>query len=394
MDEGCSMPSENAEHDRGPARKPNLPLGLLGMLALIVVVESLVMGHDHDLTTLIAGNWRIEGQAPARVASRNEILCFGDSMVKFGIQPRVLQARVRKSAYNFALYCGAAPSSYFLLRRSIDSGARPAAVIVDFQPELLMCDSMSILSRVYPEMLSFAETVELCRDARDTNRLAEFLIAKALPTARKRHEIRASVLAVINGESVSIKEKLLAARRNWQINKGAEVLPVNPYFQGVVPDSGAYPAMFWTPWKANRLNDLYLGRFLELAASRDLPVFWVIQPNVNEVDVRREKLGYNAQYEAYVRAYLEKYPNLVVIDGRHVNYPHQVFTDPVHLDRHGATAYSLGVADVLRSRLVDHQPGPRWVALPDHRFEADAIGLEDNAQSSLALGSERARNRR
>ena len=389
------MPSENPPiDDRGRAKGARWPTGLLGMLVLVVGVESSLMGHDYDFTTLIASNWRIEGRAPARVAARNEILCFGDSMVKFGVQPRVLGARVGKSSYNFALYCGSAASSYYMLERSFASGAKPAAVVVDFQPELLMGDSMRILSRVYPELLTFRELTELCWEAHDPGRFAEFLVAKVLPSARKRYEIRASVLAAVKGESASVKEGLLAARRNWKLNKGAEVLAKNPHYRGEVPEDGAYPAMFWTPWHANKLNDLYLRHFLRLAASRDVPVFWVLQPNAAEVDLRREKVGYNAQYEAYVRGYLEKFPNLVVVDGRHVNYPHQVFTDPVHLDRNGATAYSLGIAEVLRAHLVDHAPGPRWAPLPDHRFESDVIPLEDNLESRVALQAEREKLRR
>ena len=389
------MPSENpptnAVHSRGESK---LPAGLLGMLVLIVGVESFFMGRDYDFTTLIASNWRIEGRAPSKFAAKNEILCFGDSMVKFGVQPRILKDRVGKSSYNFALYCGSAPSSYYMLERSFRSGARPSAVLVDFQPELLMGDSMRILSRVYPELLTCREIAELCWEARDSNRFAEFLVAKFLPSARKRYEIRASVLAAVKGESASVKDGLLARRRNWKINKGAEVLPKNPYYRGEIPELGAYPAMFWTPWYADKLNDLYLRCFLRLAASHQVPVFWVLQPNAAEVDLRREKVGYNAQYEAYVRGYMKKFPNLVVVDGRHVNYPYQVFTDPVHLDRNGATAYSMGIADVLRSHLVEHKSVPRWVPLPDHREENNAIALEDNLESLVALKAEQEKVRR
>lgn len=384
-------PTRLADH---PGRTTRVPMGLIGMLALIVGVESFLIRRDYDFTTLLASNWRIEGRAPAKVASKHEILCFGDSMVKFGVQPRVLGARVGKSSYNFALYCGSAPSSYYMLERAFRSGAKPAALVVDFQPELLMGDSMRILSRVYPELLTCREIAELCWEAKDPGRFAEFLVARLLPSARKRFEIRASIAAAIKGESASVKDGILAARRNWKLNKGAEVLPKNPHYRGEIPDLGAYPAMFWTPWYADKLNDLYVRCFLRLAASRKVPVFWVLQPNAAEVDLRREKVGYNAQYEAYVRSYLRKFPNLFVIDGRHVNYPYQVFTDPVHLDRNGATAYSLGIADVLRAHLVDHGPGPRWVPLPDHRDEGNAIALEDNLESHVVLKAEREKVRR
>ncbi len=306
-------------------------------------------------------------------------------MVKIGVQPRVIRRKVGKSAYNFALYCGSAPATYTMFRRAIDGGARPAAVVVDFQPELLMGDPMKLLNRVFPELLTARETFQLCRDARDAARFAEFTVASILPSARKRFEVRAAVVAAIRGESASVRDKLLAARRNWKVHNGAEVLPKNPHYRGEVPEAGAYPSMFWVPWRPNELNRLYLEKFLDLAASRKIPVFWTLQPNAAEVDARREKVGYNAQFGAFVRHYLAKYPNLIVVDGRHVNYPHQVFTDPVHLDRHGAVAFSLGLADILRARLVDRTEGPRWVALPDHRGEINSIALEDHDESAIAL---------
>jgi len=380
------MPSDRESTDPRPVRR--VPLGLLGMLALIVGVESFVMRHDYDLTTLVASNWQIEGQAPGRHAARNDILCFGDSMVKFGIQPRILGGVLGKPTYNFALYCGPPQASYYMLARSFDAGAKPAAVVVDFQPELLMGDAMKLTSRTFPELLGFRELVDLCWHARDSDRLGEFVIAKILPSSRKRYEIRAGLMAAIKGESASIKDKVLAAKRNWKLNKGAEVLAKNPYYHGEVPEFGAYPAMFWMPWKPNPLSVTYLERFLDLAAAHKVPVFWVLQPNANEVDLKREKVGYNAQYDNFVRSYQDRFTNLVVIDGRHVNYPYQYFTDPVHLDRNGGTAYSFGVADVMKPYLEGTTIARRWFNLPDYRSRAEEVPLEDTTQSALAIRAE------
>jgi hypothetical protein len=370
------------------------PLGLIGMLGLIVAVESFLMVHDLDFTTLVASNWRIEGEAPAKFAARNEILLYGDSMVKFGIQPKILGTKLGKQAYNFALYCGSAPSSYFMLKRSFDAGAKPLAIIVDFQPELIMGDSLDVRSRVYPELLSFAELAELCWNAKNSNRFAEFVVCKILPSARKRYEIQASFQAAVKGQTDSVKDRMIAAERNWRVNRGAEVLSKNPYFNGDVPTTGAYPAMFWTPWRVDSLNAHYIDKFLKLARSHNVTVFWVMQPNAPEVDAHRERVGYNAQYEAYARKCIARFANLVVIDGRHINLPPQVFTDPVHLDKDGATACSLGVAEVLRNHLFDPKNQPRWVALPDHRNEMRTIPLEDTIESSLAIKAEEAKLRR
>ena len=402
------MPSESEPTPPRTARR--FPLGLLGMIALIVGVESFVMRHDDDLTTLVATNWELEGRAPARQAAKHEILCFGDSMVKFGIQPRILSGVLGRSTYNHALYCGPPQSSYYMLARALDAGAKPEAIVVDFQPELLMGDAMTLTSRVFPELLGFRELLDLCWQARlqefrdphyaevrglkglpASDRLAEFAIARLLPSARKRYEIRAAIVAAIGGQSVSAREKLIAVKRNWKLNSGAEVLPKNPHYHGDVPEAGAYPAMFWTPWKANPLSEVYLERFLALAADRKIPVFWLLQPNANAVDLKREQVGYNAQYEAFVRRCQDRYVNLVVVDGRHVNYPGEYFTDPVHLDKNGAGAYSFGVAEVMKSYLDGTTVASRWFPLPDRRGRSEELPLEDSTQSAIAIKADEAK---
>ena len=348
------------------------------------------MRHDLDLTTLVATNWQVAEREPARFAGRANIACFGDSMVKFGVQPRVLGGSLGVTVHNFALYCGPPATSFYQLQRAFAAGARPAAVLVDFQPEILMCDAMKVTGRTFPEILGVRELFDLCWTAHDFNHFGEFLVARYLPSARKRFEIRAALTGAASGQSVAIRERLVAAQRNWEVNDGAEVLPKNPYFDGKVPELGAFPSMFWTPWKANKVNVTYLERFLNLAARHNVPVFWLLQPNATEVIQRRDRSGYSAQYDYFVRGYQEHYPQLFVIDGRQVGYPTSYFTDPVHLDRSGATAYSLGIADALRPFLTSGQRPPRWQLLPDRRNRADEVALEDWHQSAAIFQAARA----
>ena len=63
---------------------------------------------------------------------------FGDSLVKHGILPEVLEARLGAPAYNLALPASTAPAQYYLLRRGSPCGAAPRAIVVnDIAPGLL-----------------------------------------------------------------------------------------------------------------------------------------------------------------------------------------------------------------------------------------------------------------
>ncbi|HEV3120959.1 MAG TPA: hypothetical protein VGY53_03615, partial [Isosphaeraceae bacterium] len=79
-----------------------LPLGFLGFLCLIFCVEVYLTIREPDLIKGHLIDWRLTGRSVAREAPGCEVLCFGDSLVKYGIAPRVIEKRTGKRAYNFA----------------------------------------------------------------------------------------------------------------------------------------------------------------------------------------------------------------------------------------------------------------------------------------------------
>jgi hypothetical protein len=70
-----------------------LPWGFLGMLGLVVAIEFTLAGHDLDFTAVWHWDWRIIGKAatkPDKVCGK-DVLIFGDSMIKFGVMPKILK---------------------------------------------------------------------------------------------------------------------------------------------------------------------------------------------------------------------------------------------------------------------------------------------------------------
>ena len=117
------------------------PLGLIGTLALIGAVERFraPRAHASRPTRRVEMSWQDAQRAAAGAEGRSDVLCLGDSRIKLGLLPRVLEDRLGVSAYNLGILGGQAPASYFLLRKVLERGIRPrdSRRLLREPPELL-----------------------------------------------------------------------------------------------------------------------------------------------------------------------------------------------------------------------------------------------------------------
>ena len=124
---------------------------------------------------------------------------------------------------------------------------------------------------------------------------------------------------------------------------------------GTRPSTATSPAR-WprascpSPGRATRSTRSTSDRILDLAAARGITVYWLIPPFSPELQARREQKGLDS-YTRFARAFLDRYPNLVVLDAQRSGYGASVFLDPAHLDRQGACTLSADVGDLLRARV-------------------------------------------
>ena len=364
------------------ARRGRSPAGLLGMLALVLAGELYVAHRPGDFLLYEGGEWGGSGRSARGRAVGCDVLCFGDSQVKLGMQPRVLEALLGRRAYNLAVSGGPPAASYFLLRRALAAGARPAAVVVDFHPHLLQVGPR-FLARYWPELVTTGEALELARAGRDAGLFAEVMLDRLVPSLRGRDQVRANVIAALRGEVSDRTARLHPLWRNWWVNRGAGVVSKNPAFTGDVGDR--FPEVYPDRWPLDPSATSFVRRFLRLAASRDIPVVWLIPPFCPEIEARRDHKGLSAQYDRFARAVQAQFPGVIVADARRSGYGAGVFFDPVHLDRQGAVALSAGVAEVVAGVLAGRRPASRWVELPRYRDRSAEFPLEDLTQTWLAL---------
>jgi hypothetical protein len=349
--------------------RAGLPSGLLGMVALVVIVEAAILGLRSDIATPWADDWRLSAEAASTKATEAEILCFGDSLVKYGVLPNVIEARSGLKVYNLATSGGTMASSFFLFRQAIEAGAKPKAVVFDVAALMLLED-------IPPKPLNFSELGSLrdCLDlgwtAGDGDFLGEILVGKLLPSYRWRFEVRERFLSALEGRSSSKRSDLASFRLLWSRENGAQPTPVDRYHH---PEEdflidGVSPAK----WACDPKERAYAERFLSLAESRKIPVYWLIPPMSPGVIERRALRGTDIRYDRFVRTITIRHRGAKILDARPSGYDDSTHVDHIHLNRRGASVLSSDLADLIRQDL-DSKPNEEPASRPMPAFAGRSV---------------------
>jgi hypothetical protein len=349
------------------------PHGVLGALVLILAVESTVATYKLDFTNCQRIEWIQSRKAATREALGCSVLSFGTSMTKLGLYPAIVERESGRKTYNLACCAGRLPGSYFLLRRALDAGARPEAILLEVHPTYLAWPFRTGLTD-WPDQLDPVECLDLAWSA--------------LPSLGARAEIRTAILALLRGEVGSFRPNTLPYKRNLSTNSGAFVhRRTLPYNGEVVP---FLEMMYLDPkWASDSLNEGYLRRQLDLCSSRGIRAYLLIPPMAPTLQARREQLGPDAAYTRFIEKIQRAYPDVVVLDGRRSGYDVPVFFDAAHLHFPGAVAFSGEVGRALRAGQDSTEDRTRWVNLPAYRDRPIEVPLEEMASSYQAIAESR-----
>ena len=336
------------------------PRGLLGMIVLVITVELVVAGRHLDFTTVAADDWRRTGEAASAQALGRDVLCFGDSLIKYGVLPRVIEVETGLKAFNLAINGGPMPAEYILLRRALDAGARPRAIVADFFP-LLLPDQPHASIRVYPELATVRDALDLAWTTRDVDLGVAILLGKVFPSIRVRFEIRAAIMGFFEGRRTSPWPGNRRIWTTWRDQLGAQPMAVVP--GQPVANPGLVAGLTPAHWTIDPINAAYFERFVTLAESHGLPIFWVIPPLGPEVESARASQGIAAAYSRFAREAQTRHPGLVVLDARGAGYDGPSHSDPIHLNEVGAVAFSKDIARTIDNRLTGRSM-TQWTDLP------------------------------
>ncbi len=360
-------------------RLGKLPLGLVGMLALVAAVEGYIVRHEARFSRIEAFDWKLTARMADHELPAGGILAFGDSQLKFAVLPPVIESRTGLPSRSLAVQGGQAPSTFFLLRRALEAGARPAAIVVNFEPHLFM-DLLTHNTRQWSELGSARDAYDLYQRTKDATGFSSTLLGMVVPSYRDRLEIRQNVFEALRGEESFNYKQVSMGVRNREVNQGGLALYKTP---GHAADVAVWGNLPGKEWQANPDNLAFARRFFRLAEKQGVPIYWVIPPVDPEIQAKYESNGIDARYRAVVRSFQEQFPAIRVVDAQHSNYQRDVFFDGLHLDKDGAIGFSVALGDMIRRDLKAPSRGERWVALPPYRAEPVNVAIEDAYQSIL-----------
>jgi hypothetical protein len=230
-----------------------VPWGALWAAAVIAAVEAVVAGHRLELSPVLADEWHQAGLLARSPAAHADVLIVGGSQVKRGVGAPELARATGRSCFNLAANNGNLAGTYAVLRRALESGARPVAVVMDCSDAALLDGGLDVGEllrqnrRNWPELLTPAEALELAWAARDADLFAETGLAMALPSLRCRDEVRAATVRALTGKSDPLWDLVLGMRRNRAANAGSQIDPAHSVHQPPDAPLDDLPPPPWPP---------------------------------------------------------------------------------------------------------------------------------------------------
>ncbi len=388
-----STPRKHASRNRpsNPAN-PNfptaIPWGALGTIGLIVAIECAVARNWLDFSDPVSLSWTYSVRAAETQAPGSDVLCLGDSLVKHGLIPSVIEHVSGRRTVNLSAARAPALMTYSVFQRALEAGARPSAIVIDAKPAVQL-GGPEFNARGWQGVVTVRDALELLEMTRNTSFVASTLMGRLLPSLRSRLEVQSCLLAALRGETDRLHSINRVLWRNWTVNRGANIVSADRLYRGEVTpevERELYPGLFYV----DPANARAIERLVQLAGDHGIPVFWVLFPVCENLQSLRDRSGAEAQYEQFVRDIQARHPGvLTVLDARRAAYPAALFADATHLNCRGAIALSRTVAAA-----IDPRPSPRpalvdsgWINLdlPTDRPARFAVPLEDLEQSRSIL---------
>lgn|GEM_PF-3180928 len=287
-----------------------------------------------------------------RQAPRIQIM--GDS-VSAALRPPVIASQIGCPPEEIANYSlpGTSPLfAYFTLRREIEAGRIPKAIVFAPHPGHF---STPMFERLLGR---FATTREAWDYARAGAKLDDMLfggVCRLSYTMRYREELYGVVLQGDREFFHTLKTPAVSLA----ITEAGLPKPEEPA-EGSGPTfrEGELPGPLLAGFSVDPLCGKFVERFLDLAEAHQIQVLWVSMPGIGVLHQRWERNGDLPRFQAYLEGLAQRHRNLTLLHPSVDPWPDRYFSDPRHFNHAGAWRLSEQLGQELAAHLRTHPLQP------------------------------------
>jgi hypothetical protein len=363
-----------------------LPLALLGSIAVVLCVESVVgitapsfmesqpLIYVTKLAALDAGTLR------------GEVIVLGDSTGVAALRPDLLEASLPQGwrVANLALPGSGPVVGEYLLRRILDARAAdppPRLVVLHYSTLSYTEWRPNFVEYPLTHLLPLGPVLRAAWAERDFGYVLEW-IATRLPTLRHREELKSGALSLFfdrwprlaDGYRALTRDATHEALFRWRHERRAarnhrlaeEIerqrgwhlfdemrLPEGELDAGVRYDRGTF---YFPPFEAAPREERALQRLLDLCATHAIPVLVLPSAQPRALTEALDLAGGAERLDAFERRAFGARSGVALPLGLRMPWPHHYFGDLAHLKEDGVQRYTQEILPSLRESAAAAQP--------------------------------------
>lgn len=327
--------NSSTSHSKSPVSLK--PLGLL--IVLLVLGETLLLFLPEGfMTQTMISRLREITSLPAA-----PVQLMGDS-VSAGINPTVVAESAALPAGAVSNYSlpGTSPLfAFFTLRREIAAGRIPKVIIFAPHPANL---NAPMIDRFIGRFATPREVMELLANRVSPAECLFGALCRVSYTLRYREELQ-SFVTQGNREFFHTWHTPIAS-----VATSPSPSPTSepePERDPNVFTEGTLAPQLITPFFVAPENAIFIDKFCNLAAAHGIRVAWVSMPTIALLTKRGSGDTRDGKYFAYLESVARRHGNVTILHREIDVMPDADFSDPRHLNRHGAWVFSRQLGEWL-----------------------------------------------